>query len=144
MNKTGKKYEKIERKRFERLKIQGATVNFIQKHFLFYKKNYSEEFCPVVDISRGGIRFLCRRLLSTTIKKISLQIFIPGEKTYLNLKGRIRWISLNPSMNYRYQVGVQFYNFGKKKEYNRPETLKRIIALERKLLANNNKFNTHQ
>lgn len=142
MNETGVKYEGVERKRFKRLRIQGATVNFIQKHFLFYRKEYSEDFCPVVDLSRGGIRFLCRRLLSTMIKKISLQIYIPGEKTYLNLKGRIRWTSLNPSMNYRFQVGVQFNNFGEKKEHNRPETLERIIKLERKLLANN-KFNTH-
>jgi len=128
------KYEGIERKRFKRLKIPGATVNFSQRHF---KRKYSEEFCPVVDLSRGGIRFLCRRLLSTIINKISVQIYIPGERTYLNLKGRIRWTSLNPSMNYKYQIGVQFEPFGEKKEHNRPETLERIIALERRLLANN-------
>ncbi len=128
------KYEGIERKRFKRLKIPGATVNFSQRHF---KRKYSEEFCPVVDLSRGGIRFLCRRLLSTIINKISVQIYIPGERTYLNLKGRIRWTSLNPSMNYKYQIGVQFEPFGEKKEHNRPDILERIIALERRLLANN-------
>lgn len=138
------KYEGIERKRFRRLKIPGATVNFIQRHFLFYKRIYSEEFCPVVDLSRGGIRFLCRRLLSTIIKKISVQIYIPGERTYLNLKGRIKWTSLNPSMNYRYQIGVQFEPFGEKREHNRPEILERIVALERKLLANNKSNATNE
>ncbi len=137
-------YEGIERKRFRRLKIQGATVNFIQRHFLFYKRIYSEEFCPVIDLSRGGIRFLCRRLLSTIIKKISVQIYIPGERTYLNLKGRIKWTSLDPSMNYRYQIGVQFEPFGEKEEHNRPETLERIVALERKLLANNKSNATNE
>lgn len=135
MNDKGVKYEGLKRKRFKRLRIKGATVNFIQKHFLFYKGDYSEEFCPVIDLSRGGIRFLCRRLLSTLIKKITVQIYIPGEKSYLNLKGRIKWISLNPSMNYRYQVGVQFNSFGERKEDNRPEILERLIALERKVLA---------
>ena len=128
------KYEGIERKRFKRLKIPGATVNFSQKHF---KRKYSEEFCPVVDLSRGGIRFLCRKLISTIVTKISLQIYIPGERFYLNLKGRIKWTSLNPSENYKYQIGVQFNPFGKKKEQNRPGTLERIIAWERKLLTNN-------
>jgi hypothetical protein len=128
------KYEGIERKRFKRLKIPGATVNFSQRHF---KRKYSEEFCPVVDLSRGGIRFLCRKLISTIVTKISLQIYIPGERFYLNLKGRIKWTSLNPSENYKYQIGVQFNPFGEKKEQNRPDTLERIIAWERKLLTNN-------
>ena len=128
------KYEGIERKRFKRLKIPGATVNFSQRHF---KRKYSEEFCPVVDLSRGGIRFLCRNLISTIVAKISLQVYIPGERFYLNLKGRIKWTSLNPTENYKYQIGVQFSPFGEKKEQNRPDTLERIIEWERKLLTNN-------
>jgi hypothetical protein len=130
-------YDGKERKKFKRLKIPRATVNIIQRHFLFYRKKYSEEFCPVVDLSRGGVRFLCRKLLSTSIKKISLQIYIPGERSYLNLKGRIKWISLNPMVNYKYQVGVQFNPFGEKKDHNRPEKLKRIVELEKKILTNN-------
>jgi len=128
------KYEGIERKRFKRLKIPGAAVHFSQRHF---KRKYSEEFCPVVDLSRGGIRFLCRNLISTIVTKISLQIYIPGERFYLNLKGRIKWTSLNPTENYKYQIGVQFNPFGEKKEHNRPDTLERIIEWERKLLTNN-------
>jgi hypothetical protein len=128
------KYEGIDRKRFKRLKIPGATVNFSQRQF---KRRYSEEFCPVVDLSRGGIRFLCRNLISTIVAKISLQIYIPGERFYLNLKGRIKWTSLNPTENYKYQIGVQFNPFGEKKEQNRPDTLERIIEWERKLLTNN-------
>jgi hypothetical protein len=130
-------YDGKERKKFKRLKIPRATVNIIQRHFLFYRKKYSEEFCPVVDLSRGGVRFLCRKLLSTSIKKISLQIYIPGERSYLNLKGRIKWISLNPMVNYKYQVGVQFNPFGEKKDHNRPEKLKRIVELEKKILTSN-------
>ncbi|MDH5467352.1 MAG: PilZ domain-containing protein [Candidatus Aminicenantes bacterium] len=133
-------YDGKERKRFKRLKIPRATVNIIQRHFLFYRKKYSEEFCPVVDLSRGGVRFLCRKLLSTSIKKISLQIYIPGERSYLNLKGRIKWISLNPMVNYKYQVGVQFNPFGGKKDHNRAEKLKKIIELEKKFLARNKLF----
>jgi len=130
-------YRGKERKRFKRLKIPMAKVNILQRHFFFYRKKYSEEFCPVVDLSRGGVRFLCRKLLSPSIKKISLQIYIPGEGSYLNLKGRVRWISLNPMTNYKYQVGVQFNPFGEKRDHNRPEKLKRIIELEKKLLASN-------
>ena len=128
-------YDGIERKRFKRLKIPRATVNIIQKHFLFYRKKYLEEFCPVVDLSRGGVRFLCRKLLSPNIRKISLQIYIPGERSYLNLKGRIKWISMNPMVNYKYQVGVQFNPFGEKRDHNRPEKLKKIIELEKKILS---------
>ena len=124
-------YAGTERRTHKRVKIPGARVSYNQKKLFFTKKKYVEEFCPVVEISRGGIRFLGQRLL-TTIKKISLRISIPEESSYLVLKGKVRWTSLNPSLVYRYQIGVQFDPYGESKSHNNPEILDRIIALEQK------------
>ncbi len=128
-------YSGKERRKYKRIKIPGTKVNYIQIIIFFSKKRYCEEFCPVEDISRGGIRFLCRRLFSAFKKKISMQIYIPGEKSYLNLTGRVKWKSLNPSENYQYKIGVQFIPFGEKKEYNNPDTLKRINELLQKFFS---------
>lgn len=127
-------YKGMERRTYERVKIPGARVSYSLKKFFFSKKKYIEEFCPVVEISRGGIRFLGQRLL-TSLNKISLKIFIPKESSYLILQGRVRWTSLTPSLMYRYQIGVQFDHYGEKKGHNDPEVLERIIALEQKFLT---------
>lgn len=130
------KYVGIERRACKRIKIPDATVSYKEGKFFFSKKQYVEEFYPVIEISRGGIRFLGHRLF-TTASKISLKIFIPEEDTPLIIKGRVRWTSLNPEISYKYQIGVQFDPFGWKKGHNHPEILDKIIALEQKFLPNN-------
>lgn len=134
-------YKGLERRACKRVKIPGATVRYTEKHFFLSKKKYVEEFHPVIEISRGGIRFLGEKLISTT-SKISLKISLPEEKSPLTVKGRVRWASINPAMSYKYQIGVQFNPYGKKKGYNDPEVLKKIIALEKKFLTND-KSDTH-
>lgn len=127
-------YKGRERRAHERVKIPGARVSYNQRRLFFSKKKYVEEFCPVVEISRGGIRFLGQRLL-TTFNKILLRIFIPEESSYITLQGHVKWTSLNPTLMYRYQIGVQFDPYGEKKGFNNPEIRDRIIALEEKFLA---------
>ena len=129
-------YKGIEKRACIRFKIPGATVSYKQGKFFFSKKKYVEEFYPVVEISRGGIRFLGQKLF-TTASKISLKILIPEVDSPLILKGRVRWASSSPPMSYKYQIGVQFDPFGMEKRYNRPKFLDKIISLEQKFLTNN-------
>jgi hypothetical protein len=123
----------IERRICRRFKIPGATVSYKREGFLFSPKGFNEEFCPVLDISRGGVRFLTQNTIKAKTP-VSLQISVPGERIPLNLKGHVRWLSFNPGKSYKYQVGVQFNTYGEKKEQNYPGTLVKIIALEQKFI----------
>ena len=133
-------YKGINRRACKRIKIEGATVTYKEGRFFFSKKQYVEEFYPVVEISRGGIRFLGKKLF-TISSKVSIKISLPEEESPLILKGRVRWTFLNPAMSYKYQIGIQFDPFGWKKGCNHPEVLEKIMKLEQKFLANNKTVN---
>jgi len=123
----------IERRLCQRFKIPGATISYKKEKLLFAPKTFNEEFCPVLDISRGGVRFLTQKALKNGMR-IVLQISIPGERIPLNLKGHVRWSSFNAGKSYRFQAGVQFNAYGEKKDQNYPGSLVKIIALEQKFI----------
>jgi hypothetical protein len=123
----------IESRLCQRFKIPGATLSYTRQKLLFSPKAFDEEFCPVLDISRGGVRFLTQKPMKYKAKVV-LQISIPGERIPLNLKGHIRWSSFNPGKSYKYQAGVQFNAYGEKKDQNYPGSLVKIIALEQKFI----------
>ena len=133
-------YKGINRRACKRIKIEGATVTYKEGRFFFSKKQYVEEFYPVVEISRGGIRFLGKKLF-TISSKVSIKISLPEEESPLILKGRVRWTFLNPAMSYKYQIGIQFDPFGWKKGCNHPEVLEKIMKLEQKFLVNKKSVN---
>jgi Tfp pilus assembly protein PilZ len=128
-------YKGIDRRAYKRVKIEGATVTYKEGRFFFSKKQYVEDFLPVVEISRGGVRIMGKKLF-TIASKISLKISIPDEPSPLILRGRVRWTSLNPAKDYKYQIGIQFDPFALKKGCNHPEILEKIMRLEEKFLAN--------
>ncbi len=128
-------YKGIDRRAYKRIKIRGATVTYKEGKFFFSKKQYVEEFYPIVEISRGGVRFLGKKLF-TIHSHISLKISLPEEPSPLILRGRVRWTSLNPTMSYKYQIGIQFDPFALKKGCNHPEILEKIMKLEQKFIAN--------
>jgi len=122
----------IERRACVRFEIPGATVRY--KTYRFFpnlKKKYGEEFCPVLDLSRGGLRFVCQNKLDINVK-IKMKVSLPGERVPLNLRGKVRWSAANPGKSYKYQTGVQFNPYGEKRKQNYPGNLVKIIALEQK------------
>jgi Tfp pilus assembly protein PilZ len=133
-------YKGIDRRACKRIKIEGATVTYKEGRFFFSKKQYVEEFYPVVEISRSGVRFLGKKLF-TISSKVSIKISLPEEPSPLILRGRIRWTSLNPAMSYKYQIGIQFDPFGWKKGCNHPEVLEKIMKLEQKFIVNKKSVN---
>jgi hypothetical protein len=132
-------YQDLDRRAYKRIKTPGVIVSYKQEKFFSSKKQYAEELHPVVDISRGGMRFMEHEPF-TTASKISLKIFLPAENSPIILKGRVRWASLNPTIIYKYQIGIQFNSFGMKKGHNHPEILEKIIELEKKFLIDNKAF----
>jgi Tfp pilus assembly protein PilZ len=123
----------VERRLRQRFKIPGATVSYRKKRLFSSKSRTEEEFCPVLDLSRGGVRFLTQKPLKFK-SKISLQLSIPGERVPLDLKGRVRWSTFNAGKSYKYQAGVQFNPYGLEKDQNVPQTLTKIVALEQKFV----------
>jgi Tfp pilus assembly protein PilZ len=123
----------IERRACVRFKIPGATVSYQKKVLFFAKPGHIEEFCPILDISRGGVRFLTQNPLKENAEVV-LKISVPGERIPFTMKGTVKWMSPSEGKSYRHQVGVQFYPYGEKKDQNLPGNLVKIISLEQKFL----------
>jgi len=69
----------MERRLCQRFKIDGATVSYRRARLFSSKAKVDEEFCPVLDLSRGGVRFLTQKPLKFK-SKVSVQLAIPGER----------------------------------------------------------------
>jgi Tfp pilus assembly protein PilZ len=123
----------MERRLCQRFKIAGATVSYRRNKLFSSKAKVDEEFCPVLDLSRGGVRFLTQKPLKFK-SKIVLQLSIPGERAPLDLKGRVRWSTFNAGQSYKFQAGVQFNPYGLEKDQNPPQTLTKIVGLEQKFV----------
>jgi c-di-GMP-binding flagellar brake protein YcgR len=126
-------YKGIERRACKRFEVPGATVSYNQDELSASEKKYREEFCPILDISRGGIKFIGKKRLEIE-SELNMKISIPGETLPLNLRGRVRWISLSEKKE-KYLVGIQFNPYGEKQGQNYPGNLVKIIALEQKYLV---------
>jgi Tfp pilus assembly protein PilZ len=125
--------KEMERRLCQRFRIAGATVSYRRDKLFSSKNKVDEEFCPVLDLSRGGVRFLTQKPLKFK-SKISLQLSIPGERIPLDLKGRVRWSTFNAGKSYKYQAGVQFNPYGLEKDQNPPPVLTKIVGLEPKFV----------
>ena len=123
----------MERRLCQRFKIAGATISYRRNKLFSSKAKVDEEFCPVLDLSRGGVRFPTQKPLKFK-SKIILQLSIPGERAPLDLKGRVRWSTFNAGQSYKFQAGVQFNPYGLEKDQNPPQTLTKIVGLEQKFV----------
>jgi hypothetical protein len=124
----------VERRACERFRVPGATVCFRREARFWPGRDVREEFCPLIDLSRGGLRFLSQVQVKPDAK-LAMEITIPGQETPLLLRGIVRWVGFNAGKSYRFQAGVQFHPYGTKKSHNPPEALKGIIALEQKAMV---------
>jgi c-di-GMP-binding flagellar brake protein YcgR len=123
----------IERRTCKRFDVSGATVSYTQNELSTSEKRYEEELCQILDMSRGGIKFLGKKSPEID-SELNLKIFIPGERLPLTFRGKVRWISVSEKKE-KYLVGIQFNPYGEKQGQNYPGNLVKIIALEQKYLA---------
>jgi Tfp pilus assembly protein PilZ len=121
------------RRTCERFKIPGATVSFTITKSPSSKKKHEEEFCPILDISRGGLKFAGSEPTEMNAD-ITLKISIPGETIPLTFRGKVLWLSAIEGQD-KYKIGVQFNPYGEKEGQNYPGNLVKIIALEQKFLT---------
>ena len=126
--------KKMENRECERFRIPGSILRLATESGFFSKSKDYETLHPILDLSRGGLRFLSQVPFKIG-RKVVLKIFIPNEGTPLSVRGRIRWRSGNPLIGYRYQIGIRFNTYGVKKGLNPPEILNKLIELEAEFLG---------
>jgi hypothetical protein len=113
----------------KRFNIPGATL-FYKKVPLFWgKKRYPDDYFPVLDISRGGLKFLCNDRISPG-ESVILKLNIPGIEAQPEIRAIVRWISRNREESYRYQTGVSFNSYGTGEKENPADLLSLLKALE--------------
>ena len=117
-----------------RFEVPGAVVNYKIKRLISYPPDFDEDNCPILDLSRGGIRFVCQEKLDIKSKGL-FKISVPQEDIEMELLGEVRWVMQNPGISYKYQCGVQFNPYGEKKNYNSRESHDKIITLEEKFVS---------
>ncbi len=107
--------ERPEKRGCVRFRIPGATTAFKKDKSLFHRNpNYSGEFLPILDISRGGIRFLSMENIPFDTR-LHLRIQVPGDQGPLKIDGVVSWAAPNIGQSFKYQIGVQFFPYGEKK-----------------------------
>ena len=127
--------ERPERRACARFVIPGATASLRVKGLIF-SGNFTKDSFPVVDISRGGLRLLTDSLFKAEAG-VTLKIFIPGEASALDLKGKVNWVAPNIERSFKYQVGIQFAPYSDNKGENNLEVFERLKALEKRFLGVN-------
>lgn len=123
-----------ERRVCRRFRIPGATVNYALKKTLPPDEKdetlWEEEFCPLLDISCGGVRYVGKKTLLINTE-IVVKIFIPGERTQLTLSGEVRWLSTEGDKK-TCEMGVQFNPYGEGEGKNYPGLMVKLMELEHK------------
>lgn len=112
-----------------RFEIPGATLSFKRVGFFSVSPDYEDEYCPVLDLSLGGLRFLTQKNLKVNTK-LNLKITCLDEDTSFHLTGKVKWTIANPGFSYKYQVGIQFSPYGEREGQNSPEEFAKIKTME--------------
>ncbi len=119
----------VKKRTCDRFTIPGTALYYKNKPGLFLKHNYSEVYYPVINFSRGGVKFLCDERLKAGTALV-VKIDIPGVQENVELFASVRWISKNPEQSYLYQTGIAFNSYGNKKNDNPMEMLSLLEKIE--------------
>lgn len=123
----------MEKRHCRRFHVPGTTL-FYKKNRMFQDKGeYSNDYYPVLDISRGGLRFLTNERPKVGLS-IKMKLAVPDAENQPEIEGVVRWVSKNHEESYQYQTGVSFNAYGNKKKENPSEILSFIKTLEQEHL----------
>ncbi|MBU1195120.1 MAG: PilZ domain-containing protein [Proteobacteria bacterium] len=113
----------------KRFSIPGTTLYYKSKPGLFFKKDYPDQYYPVINLSRGGASFLCNERLKAG-KKIVVRLQIPETEQKIELHASVKWISRNPEESYQYRTGIAFNTYGNKHYENPASILELLKSIE--------------
>lgn len=120
----------LERRKCARFVVPSAAVSYRTRSFLLRFLAPSDESCPVLDLSKGGISFLTDRP-PWEGKEISLLLSRPDSEDPIVLEGKVVSVGVSPRTSYKYRVGVMFKPFEAKRGRNSLESLKKLDDLEK-------------
>ncbi|MCP4117811.1 MAG: PilZ domain-containing protein [Desulfobacteraceae bacterium] len=123
----------MKKRQCQRFNVRGTTLHYKEKPLLWGKGEFSRDYYPVLDISRGGLKFLSNHKIPAG-SRLTLRINFPGLDHSKEIKAVVRWISRNREASYRYQNGVSFNAYGSGRQENHVETLNFLKLLESKYL----------
>lgn len=118
-----------EKRTCSRFEIPGATLSYKKTGFFSTSPDYEDEYCPILDLSLGGLRFLTQKNLKVN-SKLNIKVSYNENEGSFHLGGKVKWTISNPGFSYKYQVGIQFNPYGDKEGLNSPEELAKIKTLE--------------
>lgn len=119
----------MKKRNCKRFNIPGTTLYYKENPFFPLAGKYSEDYYPVLNLSKGGAKFLCNHRL-TPGRGISIKLIVPGIDKNPEILASIKWISKNPEQSYRYQTGISFNSYGKRKNENSAAILAVLEQLE--------------
>jgi hypothetical protein len=112
-----------------RFTIPGTTLYYKKRGFFFNRTNYSQNYYPVLDMSKGGASFLTdQRIKPGSV--LMIRLTIPGVDLSYEILCTARWVARNREESYRFQTGISFNTYGDNKNQNRPEILEMLNKLE--------------
>jgi hypothetical protein len=94
-----------ERRAHVRFEVPGTSLDYRCRSFL--RRGFSEELCPVENISRGGLMMLCRRPLKPG-HRLSLRLSFENDDLAFEWRGRVAWIYPVQAADFAFSAGVQF------------------------------------
>ncbi|MCK5097337.1 MAG: PilZ domain-containing protein [Desulfobacteraceae bacterium] len=119
----------MKKRKCKRFTIPGATLFYKKRGFFFYKTKYSENYFPVLDMSKGGASFLTdQRIKPGSVLMVKLTI--PDVDLSYEILCTARWVARNREESYRFQTGISFNTYGDNKNQNRPEVFEMLNKLE--------------
>ncbi len=113
----------------KRFNIPGTALYYRGKPFFFFNSKFSNDYYPVINLSKGGARFLCHQRLAPG-RDIIIKLKIPGVERVPEILASIKWISKNHEQSYQYQTGIAFNAYGGKKNENSMDVLSLFEELE--------------
>jgi hypothetical protein len=118
----------IEKRKCRRFKIPGAEGRYQKVGLLGVVSGFSKAY-PVINVSKGGLAFLCENGLRKK-KKLIFQLLVPN-KTPLNLRSIVRRQGQGIGDELKI-TGIEFMPFGERKGLNPPELLDILRDLDTK------------
>ena len=119
----------MKKRHCKRFSIPGTVVSFKRQTWFIQRKQLQQDIYPVVDLSKGGLKFLCDQRLKPGARIIA-KIMIPGYEQLSDVMASIRWIAKNPEQSYKYQIGISFNPYGQGRKHNKEEVLAFFKSLE--------------
>ena len=119
----------MKKRKCTRFTIPGTTLYYKKKKRFFNNPEYSQDYFPVIDISKGGASFLTDQRIKPG-SPIVIKLTIPDIDSPLEIICTTRWIAKNREESYRFQTGLSFNTYGDNKNQNRPEILDTLNNLE--------------